>query len=71
MHLIFVFKEKPFKKRKTITIINKRKDRVEVSVKTERKRKYMKYVQILKLWAPANSVRQIADLAECTYSIFI
>ena len=71
MHLIFVFKEKPSKKRKTITIVDKREDGTDVSVETERKRKYMKYVQTLKQWAPTNSVGQIADLAECTHGMFI
>ena len=71
MRLIFVFKEKPSKKRKIITIVDKRADGTDVSIEADRKRKYMKYVQTLKRWAPTNSVGQIADLAECTHGMFV
>ena len=70
MHLIFVFKEHPSKKRKTITIVDKAEDRSDISVEAERKRKYMKYVQTLNRWVTPHSVGQTVDLAECMHGMF-
>ena len=38
LHLIFVFKEKPSKKKKTITIVDKAEDGSDISVKAEKKK---------------------------------